>query len=134
MRDYRYGSIWLVNFDREGCFRSESISNRGLEPSIGTEIQKTRPALIISSSDFNQIRKKVTLLPITSSTIENPKIAPVVVKIQPTKSNGLSKNSTIIAIEPNTFDKQRLIKFLGEIDSETLEEVQQKLRIYLNFV
>lgn len=48
MRDYRYGSIWLVNF----------------EPSIGTEIKKTRPALIISDSEFNQLRTKVTLLPI----------------------------------------------------------------------
>ncbi len=43
MRDYRYGSIWVVNF----------------ELSIGTEIKKTRPALIISASDFNQIRKKI---------------------------------------------------------------------------
>ena len=62
MCDYRHGSIWLVNF----------------EPSIGTKIKKTRPALIISASDFNQIRKKITLLPITSQIIEAPKIAPVV--------------------------------------------------------
>lgn len=116
MRDYRFGTIWLVNF----------------EPSIGTEIKKIRPALIISSSDFNQIRKKVTLLPITSTIINNPKIAPVVVQIKATKSNGLSKNSTIVAIEPNTFDKKRLVKPLGEIDLKTLEEVQRKLRIYLN--
>ena len=112
MRDYRHGSIWLVNF----------------EPSIGTEIQKTRPALIISNSDFNQIRKKVTLLPITSKIIDNPKIAPVVVTVPATESNGLSTNITIIAIEPNTFDKQRLIRFLGEIDLQTLEEVKQKLQ------
>ncbi|HHP7229775.1 MAG TPA: type II toxin-antitoxin system PemK/MazF family toxin [Xenococcaceae cyanobacterium] len=118
MRDYRLGTIWLVNF----------------EPSIGTEIQKTRPALIISSSDFNQIRKKVTLLPITSRVIDNSKIAPVVVKVKPNKSNGLSKNSTIIVIEPNTFDKQRLIKFLGKIDSKILKEVKQKLQVYLDFV
>ncbi len=118
MRDYRYGTIWLVNF----------------EPSIGTEIQKTRPALIISGSEFNQIRKKVTLLPITSAIIGNPKLAPVVVKVKATKHNGLSKDSTIIAIEPNTFDKKRLIKLLGEIDLKILEEVKQKLQIYLNFV
>jgi mRNA interferase MazF len=36
--DYRLGSIWLVSFD----------------PSIGTEIRKTRPALIISGTSFNQ--------------------------------------------------------------------------------
>jgi Growth inhibitor len=36
--DYRLGSIWLVNFD----------------PSVGTEIRKTRPAVIISGTAFNQ--------------------------------------------------------------------------------
>ena len=118
MRDYRHGSIWFVNF----------------EPSIGTEIKKTRPALIISASDFNQIRRKITLLPITSQIIESPKIAPVVVTVKATASNGLNRNSTIIAIEPNTFDKQRLIKYLGELEVEILEEVKQKLQIYLNFV
>ena len=118
MRNYRYGSIWLVNFD----------------PSIGTEIKKTRPALIISASDFNQIRKKITLLPITSQIIEAPKIAPVIVTVKSTVSNGLDRDSTIIAIEPNTFDKQRLIKYLGKLESEVLEEVKQKLQIYLNLV
>jgi mRNA interferase MazF len=45
--DYRLGSIWLVSFDL----------------SVGTEIQKTRPSLIVSGSLFNQKRSKVTLLP-----------------------------------------------------------------------
>lgn len=48
--DYRLGSIWLVTFD----------------PSVGTEIRKTRPAVIISGTPFNQ-RSKVTVLPITSA-------------------------------------------------------------------
>ena len=117
MCDYRSRSIWLVNFD----------------PSIGTEIKKIRPALIISASDFNQIRRKITILPITSQAIETPQIAPVVVTVKSTKSNGLDRDSTIIAIEPNTFDKQRLIKYLGQIEMETWKEVQQKLQIYLDF-
>ena len=117
MCDYRSGSIWLVNF----------------EPSIGTEIKKIRPALIISASDFNQIRRKITLLPITSQVIKTPQLAPVVVKLKATQSNGLDRDSTIIAIEPNTFDKRRLIKYLGQIEVETLIEVKQKLQIYLDF-
>ncbi len=116
MRDYRQGSIWLVNF----------------EPSIGTEIRKTRPGLIISGSEFNQVRKKITLLPITSQAINNPQLAAVVVTIEATESNGLDRDSTVIAIEPNTFDKRRLIKYLGQIEVKTLEEVKQKLQIYLS--
>lgn len=116
MRDYRQGSIWLVNF----------------EPSIGTEIRKTRPGLIISGSDFNKARKKMTLLPITSQAINNPQLAAVVVQLKATQSNGLDLDSTVIAIEPNTFDKRRLIKYLGQIEMKILEEVKQKLQIYLS--
>ena len=54
--------------------------------------------------------------------------------VKATASNGLKRDSTILAIKPNTFDKQRLIKYLGELEAEILEEVKQKLQIYLNFV
>jgi mRNA interferase MazF len=54
------------------------------------------------------------------------------ITVQSTANNGLERNSKIIAIEPNTFDKRRLVKYLGELEPEILDEVQQKLRIYLN--
>ena len=116
MCNYRRGSIWLVNFD----------------PAIGTEINKTRPALVISPTDFNQVRTKVTLLPISSTVIRAKKIAPVVVRAVASSANGLSKNSTIIAIEPSTFDKRRLVKYLGQLESNFFEEVQSILRFYLD--
>ena len=116
MRDYRCGSIWLVNF----------------EPSVGTEIKKTRPALIISPSDFNQVRAKVTLLPISSTVIRNKKIAPVVVRAIATLENGLNNESTIIAIEPSTFDKGRLIKYLGQLESSYFKKVKSILKFYLD--
>jgi len=49
--DYRLGSIWIAKFD----------------PSVGTEIRKTRPALVISGTLFNERRSKVTVLPFTSA-------------------------------------------------------------------
>ena len=116
MRDYRSGSIWLVNFD----------------PSIGTEIKKTRPALIISDSEFNRVRQKITLLPITSQVVKASKISPVVVEVKASNSNGLNRDSNIIAIEPNTFDKKRLVRYLGQLENESLDLVRQKLQIYLN--
>ena len=116
MRDYRCGSIWLVNFD----------------PSVGTEISKTRPALIISPTDFNQVRSKVTLLPISSTIIQAKKIAPVVVRVPASSKNGLNNESTIIAIEPSTFDKRRLIKYLGQVEDNFLTEVKSILKFYLN--
>jgi mRNA interferase MazF len=107
------GSIWLVSFD----------------PSIGTEIRKTRPAVIISGTAFNQ-RSKVTVLPITSA---NPSdcLLPVIVPLIPSVTNGLSSNSFVVCVDPMTFDKRRLIQCLGQIDLNQLEEIQQILVRYL---
>jgi mRNA interferase MazF len=111
--NHRLGSIWLVNFD----------------PSIGTEIRKTRPAMIISGTLFNQ-RRKVTVLPITSSAPDS-RMLPVVVSIDPDLTNGLTTDSFIVCIDPMTFDKQRLVKKLGILNTDTIRQVQSILRSYL---
>jgi mRNA interferase MazF len=116
LRDYRCGSIWLVCFD----------------PSVGTEIKKTRPAVIISPTDFNQVRAKITLLPISSKVIRDKKIATVVVRVKASSENGLNSDSTIVAIEPSTFDKTRLIRHLGQLESGYFDEVKNILKLYLD--
>jgi mRNA interferase MazF len=111
--DYRLGSIWLVSFD----------------PSVGAEIRKTRPAIIISGKAFNR-RRKLTVLPIISSSPED-KLLPVVIGVSPNAENGLTVDSYIVCIDPMTFDKQRLMKRLGMLDVEKIEQVQRILRSYL---
>jgi mRNA interferase MazF len=111
--DYRLGSIWLVSFD----------------PSIGTEILKTSPAVIISGTAFNQ-RSKVTVLPITSAN-PSDRLLPVIVPLVPSITNGLSSNSFVVCVDPMTFDKRRLIQCLGQVDPNQLEEIQQILVRYL---
>jgi mRNA interferase MazF len=112
-RNYRLGSIWLVNFD----------------PSIGTEIRKTRPAIIVSGTLFNQ-RRKVTVLPITSSSPDS-RLLPVVVALEPDETNGLTTDSFIVCIDPMTFDKQRLVRQLGILNTDKIRQVQSILRSYL---
>jgi len=107
------GSIWLVTFD----------------PEIATEIRKTRPALIISGTSFNQ-RSKVTVLPITS-TNPSDRLRPVIVPLIASPSNGLSNNGFVVCVDPMTFDKRRLIQYLGQIDVEQLPEIQRILVRYL---
>jgi mRNA interferase MazF len=111
--DYRLGSIWLVSFD----------------PSVGAEIRKTRPAIIISGTAFNR-RRKLTVLPITSSSPDD-RLLPVVIGVSPNMENGLTVDSYIVCIDPMTFDKQRLVKRLGMLDVERIEQVQFILRSYL---
>jgi mRNA interferase MazF len=111
--DYRLGSIWLVTFD----------------PSIGTEIRKTRPAVIISGTIFN-LRSKVTVLPITSAK-PSDLLLPVVVPLIPSSINGLNTNSFVVCVDPMTFDKRRLVQFLGQLEVNQLQEIQQILARYL---
>jgi mRNA interferase MazF len=111
--DYRLGSIWLVSFD----------------PSVGAEIRKTRPAVIISGTAFNQ-RRKLTVLPITSSS-PSDQLLPVVVAVSPNAENGLATDSFIVCVDPMTFDKQRLVKRLGMLDLERMGRLQSILRSYL---
>lgn len=113
--DYRLGSIWLVTFD----------------PSLGTEIRKTRPALVVSGTLFNAQRTKVTVLPFTSARPDDSRISPAVVAVPSSVQNGLSVDSLLVCIEPMTFDKTRLIQWLGELEAELLEQVQSILRQYL---
>lgn len=110
--NYRLGSIWLVSFD----------------PSIGTEIRKTRPAVIISGTAFNQ-RSKVTVLPITSAN-PSDRLRSVIVPLLLSVKNGLSSNSFVVCVDPMTFDKRRLIQCLGQVETNQLQEIQQILARY----
>lgn len=112
--DYRLGSIWLIRFD----------------PSVGTEIRKTRPAIIISGTAFNQ-RTKVTVLPLTTSQPGDRRLLSVVVPITPSDNNGLDADSFLICIDPVTFDKRRLVQYLGQLEEEQTQQAKAILRRYL---
>lgn len=114
--DYGLGSIWIVTFD----------------PSVGTEIRKIRPALVISGTVFNAQRSKVTVLPFTSARPNDPRIQAAVVVVSLSPQNGLSVDSLLVCVEPMTFDKVRLIQRLGELEPELLQQAQNILRRYLS--
>jgi mRNA interferase MazF len=113
--DYRLGSIWIISFD----------------PSIGTEIRKTRPGIIISGTLFNERRSKVTVLPFTSLRPNDPRLSPAVIQVDASPENGLAADSLLVCIEPMTFDKARLAKHLGQLKAELLTQVQSVLKQYL---
>jgi mRNA interferase MazF len=115
--NYRLGSIWTVNFD----------------PSIATEIRKTRPALVISNTLFNVARRKITVLPFTSTRFNDHRVSPALVVVPTSPLNGLSIDSVLVCVEPMTFDKVRLIQRVGDLEPELLEQVQHILGQYLGF-
>jgi len=105
------GEIWLVS----------------LEPVVGHEIGKTRPALVISNDRNNQFADTVTMLPITSKT---EKIYPFEVLLLKEEAN-LPKDSKIKSNQIRTIGKKRLVSFLGKVTKKRLIEIEQALLIHL---
>ena len=103
--------IWLVNLD----------------PAVGAEIKKIRPALIISNDINNHYAHTITILPITD---KGEKIYPFEVHLQ-AKISGLAKESKIKCQQIRTIDKSRLIKSLGSVSDLEIKQVQQALLIHL---
>ena len=91
-----------------------------LDPVIGSEQGKTRPVLVISEEQINQILPVVNVLPIASRKVGR-KVYPNEVLI-PKGVGGLTKESIALCFQIRTLDKKRLIKKLGSIDSAELQE------------
>jgi len=85
-----------------------------LDPTIGSEIRKTRPCLIISPDEMNRHIKTVIIAPMTSAGKDYPSRVPC---------NFRKKQGQIVLDQIRTLDKSRLIKKLGSIDSKAQLEV-----------
>lgn len=108
------GEIWVVS----------------LEPVVGHEIGKTRPALVISNDQNNQFSDTVTVLPITSKT---DKIYPFEVFLLKEETQ-LPKDSKVKSNQIRTVDKKRLVKFIGIVTEEKLIEIEHALLIHLGII
>ena len=85
-----------------------------LDPTIGSEIQKTRPCLIISPDEMNRHIRTVIVAPMTTAGRDYPTRVNCKFK---------KKKGQIVLDQIRTMDKTRLIKKLGQIDPETQVEV-----------
>jgi mRNA interferase MazF len=81
-----------------------------LDPAVGSEIQKTRPCVIISPDEMNRHIHTVIVAPMTTAGKEYPTRIPCEFK---------EKKGHIVLDQIRTIDKKRLIKNLGALDSET---------------
>ena len=101
------GEIWLVN----------------LEPTIGSEIRKTRPAVIISSDLIGILPLKV-IVPLTEWK-ERYASAPWMVRIDSDEQNGLGKTSAADGLQIRSVSYQRLIRKLGVLQPIQVAQVVQ---------
>jgi mRNA interferase MazF len=85
-----------------------------LDPTIGSEIRKTRPCLIISPDEMNRNIRTVIIAPMTTKGRDYP--TRVACKFQ-------GKQGQIVLDQIRTIDKSRLVRKLGQLKTETRAEV-----------
>lgn len=90
-----------------------SIYRANLEPTVGSEQGKSRPVLVISEDEINNLLNIVNVIPITSRKLER-RIYPNEVLIS-ADSYGLTNESIILCHQIRTLDKHRLSYYYGEI-------------------
>lgn len=90
-----------------------------LDPTIGSEIQKTRPCVIVSPPEINGYLRTVLVAPMTMGSRPAPYRIPLIFRGQA----GL-----ILLDQLRTLDKSRLIRRLGAVNSDTLSTTLATLR------
>jgi len=109
------GEIWLVNFD----------------PTVGAEIKKLRPAVVISSDSVGKLPIKL-IAPITDwKTYFSANFWHV--KIEPNSINGLNKASAIDTLQLRGVDLQRFIRKLGSVSEITILEIVAAIATVIEF-
>lgn len=99
-----------------------------LNPAFGREIHKKRPVLILSNNTLNQTLPTVIMAPFSSIVPEF--VGPDVIKIKDPKI-GLDKDSAIIINQLRSIDKSRLVKKVGTLSKEKLEEIEDAIKLVL---
>lgn len=110
----KQGEIWLVSLD----------------PTIGAEIKKTRPGIIVNENTLGKLPLKI-IVPVTDWK-DRYAIAPWMVKLIPDKQNKLTKESSADCFQIRSISEQRCIKKLGEINLETMDKIRKALATVLD--
>jgi len=105
----RRGEIWLINLD----------------PTVGAEIRKTRPAVIVNDDAVGILPLKV-IVAITDWK-DRYAVAPWMVRLDPDRNNGLTKPSAADAFQVRSVAQQRFARRLGNISGDQLREITAAL-------
>lgn len=90
-----------------------------LDPTIGSEMKKTRPAVIISPNEMNRYLNTIVIAPMTSSS----KSYPTRVEVNHNKTKGW-----IVLDQIRIIDRKRIIKKLGNLTQKEVEKVKSILK------
>lgn len=90
-----------------------------LDPTVGSEIKKTRPCVIISPNEMNKYLQTIVVAPMTSSS----KLYPTRIEVKHNKTKGW-----IVIDQIRTIDRLRIIKILGTLVDKEINNVKAVLK------
>jgi mRNA interferase MazF len=105
----KQGEIWLINPD----------------PTMGAEIQKTRPAIIINDDALGKLSLKI-IVPVTDRK-DHYAIAPWMIKPEPSLQNGLTTPSSADCFRIRSVSQERFIRKTEIVDNWTKEKIKSGL-------
>src|SRR5438128_9772106 len=107
----RRGEIWLVDFD----------------PAVGAEIQKVRPAVVVSMDTIGRLPLRL-VVPITDW---KPQYAsyPWFVELPASSTNGLAKDSGADAFQVKSVSQARFVRLLGQVTVTQLEDIASAIAL-----
>lgn len=107
------GEVWLVSLD----------------PTVGAEIRKTRPAIIVNDDNVGILPLKI-VVPITEWS-SNYATLPWFVRLDPDAENGLQKPSAADVFQVRSVSDARLVRRLGHVSARHIEMIERALRLVL---
>jgi mRNA interferase MazF len=105
------GDVWLVSLD----------------PTTGHEVQKTRPAVVVSSDIYNRFNWVVVVMPLTShDTAEYDQVLIV------PPEGGVTSVSVTLPDQIRAVDRRRLVKRFGHLNQDIIHKIDRSLRMVLD--
>ncbi len=102
----KQGEIWLINLD----------------PTVGAEIKKTRPAIIVNDNALGKLPLKI-IVPITDWK-DRYEIAPWMIRVVPDKANGLTKVSAADSFQIRSVSQERFVKQIGNVSEKIMDQIR----------
>lgn len=90
-----------------------------LDPTIGSEMRKTRPCVVISPNEMNKFLETIVIAPMTSSSKRYPTRVGI---------NHNKKKGWIVLDQIRTVDRQRIFKLLGSLNEKEILKVKSIIR------
>ncbi len=104
--------------------RRGDVFMANLDPTIGVEIKKKRPVIVVSNDTINQFSRLVIVVPLTTNIF---RLSPSHVLI-PKGEGGLGQDSKALTEQIRAMDKQRLTTRIGTLSARFLRLIEQSIR------